>query len=179
MQTLKQMVKSREETPISFEQIQKVIKGHTSCKFNMLDDLPEHPSDGHMFGSHDCTAILCTLHEHGVATNINHWICVIKAKGEYYFCDSLGNDPVGLTARLHNGHKALVNWAQSRKVISTRVKLQKFQSSVQDCGSHVAVRLCMKHMPPRKYVHWLKHGLLGDTDLSVSMLAFLDLYKAK
>ena len=179
MQTLKQMIKLREETPISFEQIHKVIKGHTTTKFNMLDDLPEHPSDNHIFGSHDSTAVLCTLHSHGIATNINHWICIIKAKGEYYFCDSLGHDIAVLTARLHNGHKALINWSHSRKVISQRTKIQKFSSNVNDCGAHVAVRLVMKHLPPRKFVHWLKNGLLGDTDLTVSMLSFLDLHGTK
>ena len=177
MQTLKQMIKQVEETPISFEQIQKLIKGHTTCKFNLLDDLPEHPTDKHIFGSHSCTAVLCTLHSHGAATNINHWICIIKANKEYWFCDSLGNDPVSLTARLHNGHSSLVNWAQNKKVVSQRTKIQKFASNVQDCGSHVGVRLCMKNLPPRRYVHWLKHGLIGDTDLTVSMLAFLDLLK--
>ena len=90
MQTLKQMIKSREETPItdvdicSFEQIQKVLKGHTTCKFNMLDDLPEHSTDSHIFGNHDCCALLCTLHNHGVATNVNHWVAIIKSSGILY-----------------------------------------------------------------------------------------------
>jgi len=179
METLKQMIKSREETPISFEQIQKVLKGHTSAKFNMLDDLPEHPTDGHIFGSHDCCCLLCTLHSGGVATNTNHWVCIIKAKGEYWFADSLGHDPAGLTARLHNGHKALINWSTGKKVVSQRTKIQKFQSNIQDCGAHVACRLCMKHLAPRRYIHWLKHALFSDTDLTVSMLTFLDLFKAK
>ena len=177
MQTLKQMIKEREETPISFEQIQKVLKGHTTCKFNLLDDLPEKPTDSHIFGSHDCCALLCTLHSHGVATNINHWVCIIKAKSEYWFADSLGHDPVSLTARLHNGHRALVNWAQDKKVVSQHTKIQKFDSNINDCGAHVAVRLVMKNLPPRKYIHWLKHGLIGDTDLTVSMLSFMDLHK--
>ena len=177
MATLKEQIKTSEATPISFEQIQRVLKNHTTCKFNLLDDLPDKPTDAHIFGSYDCCALLCTLHDHGVATNINHWIGIIKASGEYWFCDSLGNDPANLTARLHNGHRALTNWAEGKKVVSQRTKIQKFQSNIADCGSHLAVMLVMKHLPPRKYVHWLKHGLFADTDLTVTMLTFLDLKK--
>ena len=150
------MVTKREQTPISFDQIMKVLKGHTTCHFVLLDDLPHNPTDANIFGSHDCAAILCTLHSAGHATNINHWVAAIKRKGEYWFSDSLGNDPNTLTAKLHNGHKALVNWMSSRKVVSSRVKLQKFQENIQDCGAHVASRLVMKHLAPRKYVHWLQ-----------------------
>ena len=175
MTTLREMVMKREQTPISFEQIQKVLKGHTTCNFVLMDDLPERPSDKTIFGAHDCCAILGTLHSHGHATNINHWTALIRRKGEYWFADSLGNDIATLTAKLHNGHKGLLNWANSRKVVSTRVQIQKYSSNVSDCGCHVAARLIMKHLPPRKYIHWLKHGFLGDTDLSVSLLCFFDL----
>ena len=177
MTTLKQDIKKAEGTPISFEEIQRVLKNHTTCNFVLLDDLRDKPTDHEIFASHDCVAILCTLHSHGVATNINHWVCIIKRKGEYWFFDSLGHDPVSLTARLHNGHKALVNWMSSRKVVSNRVKVQSFQDNVQSCGSHVACRLVQKRMSNKKYIHWLKHGFLGDTDLTVSLLTFFDLIK--
>ena len=171
------MVIEREQTSISFDEIQKILKNHTTCKFVLLDDLPSNPSDKTLFGNHDCCAILCTLHAHGHSTNINHWVALIKHKSEYWFFDSLGNDINSLTARLHIGTKGLNNWANSRKVTTTRVQVQKYSTNVSDCGCHVACRLIMKHLDPKKYIHWLKKGFLGDTDITVSMLCFFDLLK--
>ena len=172
--TLHERILKREQTPIDFTQIMRCVKRHAKPAFRMIEDLPQQPTDKHMFGTSDCCCLLGTVFTHWRQTQIRHWVCVIKKPKKYYFFDSLGNSIAELTMRLHSGHQGLLNWSRGKNVAQNHVKLQKFESHINTCGCHVAVRLCHKAMDPRQYVEFITKSFF-DPDLSVAMLTYLDL----
>ena len=177
MTTLKQSVYEREQTPISFDEIMKVLKPHhADPNFILLDDLKDNPSDDDLFKGKDCCLILCTLHTHGHSTNINHWISLIKSGNEYWYYDSLANSLAKLTARLANGKRSLVNWAEGKRVKQNKVRTQRHDSSINTCVCHQAVRLVRKDLNPIKFIRWLTHANL-EPDIAVSYLCYIDLLK--
>jgi len=188
MATLAAQVLKREQTPISWDQIRRVLKNHTTCNFLYLDDLKKNATDQNVFGTHDCVAILVDLHTPaGKETTTRHWVCMIKrdsgtpkhltSRGAHYmFFDSLGNDIATLSAKTHS-ESNLLEWSRGKRITYNSVKLQRFATDVNSCGCHISSRLIMKHLSTRKYVNWLKTGNIGDTDLTVSYLCFFDLIK--
>ena len=177
MGTLRQTIISLEQTPISFDEIMKGLSGHNvHPHFVFLDDLPDNPSDQHIFKGKDCACILGTLHSHSHATKFNHWTCIIKRPGEYWFFDSLGHTIKQLTIKLASVKKSLVNWSQNKRIRENKQKIQKTDIDVNTCGLHVIVRLLRKELNNVQYVKWIKHGFLNP-DITVSLLCYLDLLK--
>ena len=178
MSTLRETLVNREQEPISFRQIMRVVKNHASPNFVLVDDLKELPTDKDIFGSRSCACILLTKWIHGQRTTVHHWVCLIKRKGRYEYFDPLGFSIKQMVMQLHSNKKSLENWASNRRVEESRIKLQQNQADVNTCGLHVAVRLCHEEMSNRQYARWLQHAFLKP-DLSVSALCYLDLLKGK
>ena len=179
MATLREALLSREQTPISYNQIIRVTKPHVATHFCSHDNLPENPTDKQIFGSAKCACMLVTKHITERHLSIHHWVCLIRRpKGRYEFFDPLGHSIKRLTMMLHSGSKSLQNWASNRRVAQNSVKLQQAESDVNTCGCHVAVRLCHHDMNNEKYARFLSHGFLKP-DLSVSALCYLPLLKKK
>jgi len=179
MSTLSQQVLKREQTPISFEQIKRILKNHTTVAFLYLDDLKSGATTEQIFGKHDCVAILVDLHTPaGKETTTRHWVSLIKrGENSFEFFDSLGNDINRLSAKSHS-KPTLFEWSQGKKISYNSTKLQRFSADVNSCGCWVATRLIMKHLKTaRAFVHWISHGGIGDLDLQVSYLCFFDLIK--
>ena len=177
MSSLREALLTREQTPISYNQILRVTKNHVRTHFVAHDSLPEQPTDSDIFGSANCACMLVTKHIQARSLTLHHWVCLIKrGKGKYDFFDPLGNSIKRLTMQLHVGKKSLQNWASNRRVSENTVKLQQSESDINTCGCHVAVRLCCHDMRNDQYARWLKHGFLAP-DLSVSALCYLPLLR--
>ncbi len=174
MTTLRQAILHREQTPISFNNMKKVWKDKIHPNFVELDSLPDDPSKEHFFKGKSSCAILCILHNSdGTPSQTSHWICLIDRGNSVDYVDYLGNTPEQLTHHL-KGSPALLNFSKKVKFNQANKKLQKFSSSVNDCGCFVSFRLVHHDKTPREFVHFLTHGFLNP-DLSVSMICYLDL----
>ena len=179
MKSLRQSVRSVEKKAFSFTDIEKITKPHVSVAFKILDDIGQKATTASIFKGKKTAAILCTIHNpHGEVTSRNHWVALIK-RGEkrFDFCDSLGHTPAKLASKLHIHNAGFIAWCNKQHINSQTIPIQRDASDVSTCACHVATRLCMHELNNRQYVHWLKHGLIGDTDLTVSMLCFLGLLK--
>ncbi len=174
--TLSSDIVKREQNPISFNEIMKVLRGLVNPSFKELDSLPDDPSMHDIFEGKETCCLLCNLHNpDGSQSDTNHWICMIDKRDEGFvdYFDSLGNSPKQLTKHL-NGSNALVNFTQKYKLRYASKKLQKYSGHVNTCGMHVCVRLLKKNMTPKDYNHWLTHAWIS-ADIAVSMLCYIDL----
>ena len=174
--TLHSDIMLREQTPISFKQIQAILSRHKiSPKFNFLEDMPERPTDKMLFGAGDSACIMCTLFHHGKPIS-NHWVCLLKRQNYYSFFDPLGHSIRSLELKLKMNRTPLSNWAAGRQVRHSSAKLQQMAADINTCGCHVAVRILHKNKSNPEYARWLQKSFM-QPDLSVSMLCYLDLLK--
>ena len=123
-----------------------------------------------MFGNSDCALLLCNMYR----PKFMHWVSLHKKKDGYVFFDSLGNSFESLAAKLTRNQSSLLNWRRGKRLEENRVRMQKFDVHVKTCAAHQAVRLAMRHMSNKTYLHWIKNGVV-DPDVSVSMLTYLEL----
>ncbi len=175
--TLREDVVTREQTPISFNQIAKVVSRHGIMPhLCVVDELPRVPHDRDIFASKDTACLLCTMHDAGNnPLEVSHWVTLMK-KGSYYeMYDSLGNTLQKLVHRLNSGTQ-LLSWAKGKHIRMNTHKHQKSIAHVNDCGCFAAVRVIMKEKNNVEFHRWLTDSFISP-DLSVSMMCYLDLLK--
>lgn len=171
MKTLRGSLNEFEDQAQSFRDILRVLHKHRPLpKYVETDKLPQTPTDADIFGNSDCCLMLCNMYK----PKFMHWVSLHKKDNKYVFFDSLGNSFESLAAKLTRNQNSLLNWRRGKRLEENRVRIQKFDVHVKTCAAHQAVRLAMRHMSNKTYLHWIKTGVV-DPDLSVSMLTYLEL----
>ena len=179
--TLAAEIKHRENTSISFSQIQKILSTSSLRKNTVmkeLDHLPEHCKDSDLFGSAQNVCLFCNRYINGRVV-ASHWVVLMHKKKKHgrnivEFCDPLGHTLEQLMHILRPPKMSLIWWKKNRrgKVVSSTVRFQN--DALSDCGDHAAVRICLRKLNNRQYAQFMKHGGLTP-DVIVSLMSFLPL----
>ena len=171
MKTLRGSLNEFEDEAQSFRDIVRVLHNRRPLpKYVETDKLPDNPTDKDIFGTSDCALVLCNMYR----PKFMHWVSLQRRGNTYVFFDSLGNSLESLAAKLTHNQQSLLNWRRGKRLEENRVRIQKFDVHVKTCAAHQAVRLMMRDMSNKSYIHWIKNGVV-DPDASVSLLTYLEL----
>ena len=174
MRTLRDDVINREQTPISYDDIRKVLdRHHIETNLCVLEDLPKYPTTRDIFKGKQIAIVLCTMFKNDHPTNIAHWITMFKRGVAFEVYDSLGNSLVQLVHKLNAG-TPLLRWAKGKQIRQNSHKHQKSIDKISDCGCFAATRIMNKAKSNSVFHTWLTHSFINP-DLSVSILCYFDL----
>jgi len=186
MATLSQLLKKAERTPISYDQIQKILPQHIRDKTVMrtLDDLPEKCSDKDLFGDGENCCLYCTRYDATGREVSNHWVVLLLKKSKknsnrtpyVEWSDSLGNNITGLVHKLGSiKSQGLIYWKQHRRgrVFESTHQLQS--DTMEDCGDFAAVRICFRQYTNKQYRRFITNSPMNP-DLTVSTLCYIPLH---
>jgi len=166
-------IKKQEGIPIAFDQIANCIGPKLAAQTNLciIDELAETVTASDIFKGKRFVACLITLYNHNRATQIRHWICIIKGTGKHIYFDSLGNSPKRLFEITNNPHLGFRDFVQ-KHCTSLNYALQKNKHLVNTCGYHVACRIIFHSKSPRQYAKYID-SLTMNADDVVTFLCFL------
>ena len=176
MRSLKSAILQREQTPISHDDIRKILDNHNiATNLCVLEDLPLKPTTRDIFKDKEICLMICTMFKDQHPTNIAHWITLFN-RGQYIeVYDSLGNTLVQLVHKLQKGTN-LLWWAKRQTVRQNTHKHQQSIDRISDCGCFAATRILFRTKTNSSFHNFLTHGFLNP-DLSVSMMCYFDLLK--